>query len=126
MLGLMHRCAHGNAHKDLRQLFPRVPGTHAYETRQQMSRHKLQLVEERDGTHHKMLEQSIFGLIRVWNRLPQSMVDVKIVKDFQSALTELVRTRCRLTLEDWPDTLSPRRLFTPALETQYFDVLNYS
>ena len=47
MLGLMHRCVHGNAHKDLRQQFPRVPGTHAYETRQQMSRHKLQLVGAR-------------------------------------------------------------------------------
>ena len=125
MLGLIYRVAHGHAHPQLQALFPKSLQTYAFDTRLRANRHSLQLVEERCGTHHKLIERSVFGLVRVWNRLPQSTVEAQSVTAFQKVLTELVRTRCRLDLPGWEKTLCPRRLLTSEHESQFFDVVSY-
>ena len=119
MLGLIFKCAHGLAHDDFQHLFPRsAQVAHQYETKLQQHRHKLQLQEERPGTHHAMLRRSVFGLTRVWNRLPKGVVAEHSVTNFQKALTSIVRTACVEDTRNWELTLSPRKELLP--ETLYF------
>ena len=109
MLGLMYKCAHGKAHKDLQALFPWMDASeHQYPTRFQSQRHSLQLKEDRPGTKHALLRRSVFGLTRVWNRLTREAVKEDTVTKFQVKLTQLVRTSCRRSDIDWADLLSPR------------------
>ena len=111
MLGLLFKCAHGQAHEDLRQLFPRqtVLG-HSYSTRSIGHRHSLQLEEQRPGTKHALLRRSIFGLTRVWKRLPREAVAQKTTKDFQKLLTKYVGMACWRGDVDWAELLSPRAI----------------
>ena len=109
MLGLIYKCAHKIAHADLQLLFPPMDTTgHGHNTRLQSTQHPLQLKEERPGTKHGLLRRSVFGLTRVWNRLPGDAVMAATVTKLQVFLTELVRTSCHRFDRDWVDLLSPR------------------
>ena len=109
MLGLMFKSVHETAHEDLQNLFPLQRGAkHCYKTRLQVHSHDLQLEEDRPGTHHALLRRSVFGLTRVWNRLPQDVVHAKTVTDMQKSLTALARVSCRRNDNDWADIFSPR------------------
>ena len=52
----------------------------------------------------------MFGLVRVYNFLPQAVVDAASVTTFQTALTKLVRDACGKGHEHWATLLSPRRV----------------
>ena len=67
MLGLLFRCAHGDAHPELLELFPRNYCRHGFPTRSEENRHSHQIAEPPGGTHHEFVRRSIFGLVRVWN-----------------------------------------------------------
>ena len=120
MLGLVYKCVFDLAHPDLCNMFTKINVGHEYLTRLQDNRHRYQLKEETDGTRHEMLRRSIFGAVRIWNRLPQNIVEIPCVSKFQSALTELVRCRCRGGGAQWEETLSPRVVLTSAHEGNYF------
>ena len=122
MLGLIFKCARGLAHPDLQQLFPRaIEVHHGHETRLQGRRHSMQLQEERFDTHHSLLRRSIFGLTRVWNRLPQAVIALSNVTEFQKQLTDLVRVACRNDDFEWPLLFSPRQVLLR--ETLHFERL---
>ena len=112
MLGLIYKCVYKLAHPDLCELFSRCEAAHVFHTRLQENRHTLQLAEEDQGSRHAFLRRSIFGLVRIWNRLDQSIVELPTVSEFQGGLTELVRCRCRAKNFNWEYTLSPRRVLT--------------
>ena len=119
MLGLLYKCAHGQAHPELCELFRRQEPMHCWQTRLQSNRHNIQLVEDEDGTRHEFLRRSIFGLVRIWNRLDQTLVEAPSCSKFQGALTELVRNRCRANSENWEKFFSPRTVLTSAHERYY-------
>ena len=52
----------------------------------------------------------MFGLVRVYNFLPQAVVDSASVTTFQTALTKLARDACEKGQENWTTLLSPRRV----------------
>ena len=52
----------------------------------------------------------MFGLVRVYNYLPQNVVDTTSVTSFQAALTKLAREACEKGSDDWATLLSPRRV----------------
>ncbi len=79
-LGLLFRCAKGMCHPELRRLFP-VNHVASPES------HKFQLVEHLLPSDPAYLQRSVYGLVRVFNSLPSSFVDVDFVSDFQTALT---------------------------------------
>ena len=110
MLGLLYRIVHGFAHADLQQIFPWAAGAHGYQTRTAIRRHEYQLAEERIGTHWALYTRSLFGLTRIWNRLPEKLVTLGTVTDFQKALTEIARKSCRNNVPDWSTAFSPRRV----------------
>ena len=109
MLGLIYKCVHGIAHRDLQELFSRSPpASHSYKTKFQKHRHSLQLVESRPGTHNALLRRSLVGLVRVWNRLPEAVVRANTVSAMQKLLTSMLRVVCRQGGEKWQEMFSPR------------------
>ena len=110
MLGLIFRCATGRAHVGLQALFPVAPPVgHTHSTRAVHRRHNKQLLEEGVGTHHALIQRSVFGLLRVWNRLPADVVEKPSVSSFQTAVTGIVKDECRARTPDWSRILSPTR-----------------
>ena len=111
MLGLLHKCSLKRAHPQLQALFPTVqlqPTRH--HTRLSERRHNRQLLERCTGHFLESTRRSVFGLVRVYNFLPQAAVDATSVTAFQTALTNLVREACERGEEDWATLLSPRRV----------------
>ena len=122
MLGLIFQCSHGTAHHSLQDLFPKAPSaTHSYKTRFQVYCHTMQPIETREGTHHALLRRSVFGLLRIWNRLPSRVVHAPSVKEFQNMLTDIARSACRRGYPQWMCVLSPRPVILP--ETLFFEAL---
>ena len=74
-----------------------------------VSRHNKQLHDWVDGEHTELLRRSPLGLTRVYNGLPQTVVDANSVSDFQGELQELVRRAASRREDNWELLLSPRR-----------------
>ena len=124
MLGFIYKAVHGQAHSDIRKLFPRSDlVSHSYETKFQAHRNSLQLLEFRPGTQHALLRRSLFGLTRVWNRLPEQVVQATTVTSMQKMLTAMVRAACSQNQKDWAETFSPRSALLR--ESPHFEQLLY-
>ena len=110
LLGLVHRTVlkKGPVHFQ-KWFFLSERQRHAYQTRLQERRHNRQLHDWLDGNHSELLRRSPLGLARVYNQLPQRVVDCSCVKDCQRELQELVRAEAERGVEDWHLLLSPRR-----------------
>ena len=104
MLGVIHKCVLGITHKSLCDLFPLAPTGHRFPTSFASTLHNKQLLDRCDGSQTEVLQRSIFGLVRVYNLLPQVIIDLSCVKSFQGALTEMVRIRCRDAAVGWQFT----------------------
>ena len=98
MLGLLHKCTLGIAHEDLRSLLPPAPFQHqnCYRTRLADRRHNKQLLERCHGRHLDILGRSMFGLTRIYNLLPQFVVNAETIKTFQTRLTKAAHLRSRV------------------------------
>ena len=110
MLGLIHRAALKKGPEQFHELFyeerrVKRPSTRLEERRR---KHGRQLKEYRAGTHLNVLRRSALGLVTVYNLLPEALVRLTEVKDFQKALQDLVKTRAREGCDDWHLTFSPR------------------
>ena len=100
MLGLIYRIAHGNAPASLSELFPRR-NYRALPTRG--ARHDLQFVDFiGQGGHTEVFRKSCFGLITIWNILPESVARSKSVKIFQRKLQDAAFTWAKRNCDsDW-------------------------
>ena len=105
MLGLIHRTVLKGGTPHFRRWFhvaPR-PVRDAAVTRLGGRRHNSQLYDPVDGSRRRtMFGRSAFGLIRIYNLLPQKVVDSRSVKDFQSQLQDLVKESLVSSDDDWP------------------------
>ena len=72
------------------------------------SRHSFQIMEWPPGRNLEIMRRSALGMIRVYNLLPQEVVDKADVKSFQSALTQMLRDRVNGGDEQWRWLFSPR------------------
>ena len=108
MLGLLHKCALGLAHKDLQKLFPAAPEWQK-NMRTSVPKHSRQIWDRCYKTNRELdiFHHSVFGLVKVYNRLPQDCVDQENVKEFQRKLTELAKMRCKRQ-KLWINMFSPR------------------
>jgi hypothetical protein len=108
MLGLLHKCALGLAHPLLLDLFPGAPAPSSrHSSRLAAQRHSRQLLNHCDGSHTDYMSRSCLGLVGVYNKLPQSIVDASNVKTFQHKLTALAKQRCEAH-GVWTRMFSPR------------------
>ena len=101
MLGLLHRISLGNAPSQLRDLFPlrQQPSLRSTETRLASLRHSVQFLEPR--CHTEVMRRSLFGLVVVYNLLPEDVVRTKTVSAFQSRLQTALKRSIFVT-DRWP------------------------
>ena len=107
MLGLLHKVILGEAHSCFSELFPRCPSEPPrYYTRFQARKHNKQLVDRCDGRQPDYLSRSLFGLVRVYNGLPQEAVDCTSISSFQSFLTKVAKSKCEADSDNWEAVFS--------------------
>lgn len=110
ILGVIHRAASHNGPPQLWKFFQRISSVAAGISRR--SRHSLQVSEWSTGRDLEIMRRSALGMIRVYNLLPEEVVQQQDVKGFQTALTDLVRARIVAQDSRWKLLLSSRhRLF---------------
>ena len=109
-LGLLHKINLGISHPAFRQLFPQDIGGQppAYRTRDASRLHNKLLIDRSANAHLSSVKHSLFGMVRVYNRLPQYCADATSVSEFQSYLTEMARTNCRQGNETWQQSFTCR------------------
>ena len=112
MLGLLHRIILNDAPSQLVVLFPfAVPRPAETSVTRKYSpwllrRHNKQLKEQTINTD--TLRRSLFGLAYIYNLLPQSTIDLRSVRQFQSALQRALRLAASQSLPNWEYICSPR------------------
>ena len=106
MLGLLHKCRLGIAHPWLVSLFPSAT-VQPTGTRYSDKRHDRQILERCKGKFLEMTRNSLFGLVRVYNFLPEHVVHCDTVKKFQKELTKMARIQCSAGSDKWMIMFSP-------------------
>ena len=48
-----------------------------------------------------LFDRSLYAYVLMYNRLPQELVDIQTVKDFQTKLTHVAKQRAMRDQEDW-------------------------
>ena len=110
VLGVIHRAASRDGPPQLWRFFQRsAAGVRAAARRR--IRHDRQVAEWPLGRNLEIMRRSALGMIRVYNLLPQNVVEQVAVKNFQSALTQLVRDRVFAGDHRWRIVLSSRHAF---------------
>ena len=95
MIGLIHRCATGQAPKSLCDLFPPDHRRAPYNTRQTTRYHHLRLADRINGTHSDLTKRSIFGLVKFYNVMPMRIVQNLSVKHLQGYIQSEAILRCK-------------------------------
>ena len=107
MLGFIHKVVLKEVHDDIIRLLPLANDVLDKRSRLQQQRHDKQLFDRCDGRQSTLLHNSIFGLVRIYNCLPQKAVDQTTVSAFQSYLTSMVKEWCK-THDNFADMFCPR------------------
>ena len=102
MLGMIHKIVLGLAPVSLAALFQSDRGGRFPRSlRAQHSRHSRQVRDPIDGTQHRMLERSAFGLAYAYNLLPEHVVQCSSVSSFQTLLQRGLVNYCRAGCASW-------------------------
>ena len=104
MLGLIHRTTLHKGPPHFQQWFyPALRQERATAvTRLSARRHNKQLFDPLDGSKRKtFFGRSAFGLVRVYNLLPQRVVEARTVRDFQRLLQNQVKDLLAASDENW-------------------------
>ena len=86
--GFLHKRVLGQCHEAIKKLLPFKEDPSHFHDRQ------LETSMTHVTCRQDMYFRSIFGLVHVYNRLPQHLVNASSVKPFKSILTKLPRQRC--------------------------------
>ena len=89
------------------QCFFRVDSGPPTRSSPQVIRHNKQLVQHPIGNLLCIVDRSAIGLIKIYNMLPQEVVDQLTVKQFQTHLSKMLRNEVQSELP-WPDLFNPR------------------
>ena len=100
ILGLLHKRVLGQCHRSFDKLLPwyteRFDTNRGFGHNKQLYGHWLEA-----GEHPALFFRSIFGMVDIYNNLPQSVVDAKSVCSFQSRLTHMAKERCEQNVPLW-------------------------
>ena len=67
----------------------------------------MQLMLRHHGEQRQEFHRSLFGVVNIWNILPESVVTEPSVSNFQSAVMKIVRRAVEDDAEKWQTMLSP-------------------
>ena len=102
MLGLLFKAAYGIAPSPICSLSKPYGGSlisHGFAINAQI--HSRALMDPVEPSHLVIIKRSIFGLIRVFNRLPQAAVDAKSTKLFQRYLQNRAKNAAKYDASGW-------------------------
>jgi hypothetical protein len=102
MHGLLFKVACGLAPAPICSLFKPSGGSlisHGFSSSAQI--HSRALMDPVEPSHPVIIKRSIFGLIRVFNRLPQAAVDAKSTKLFQRYLQNCAKIAAKNDASGW-------------------------
>ena len=106
-LGLLHKRVLGKAHPTFEKLLPwyteRFPEGRSQGHNKQLYGHHCEI-----RCHNNLFFRSIFAVCDVYNNLPQHVVDLKTIKDFQRYLTQVAKMRCQQGVEAWASSFCRR------------------
>ena len=108
MLGVIHRASVGKGPEQLQKLFPPAEPVGRRSARIASNLHTRQRELLIENTQLGVIERSAFGLVRIYNMLPQHLVDSTDVSIFQAKLQDIVKIRARSACVDWANTYCPR------------------
>ena len=95
ILGFLHEKILNECHPGVIALLPFAPPSPHWHSKQLFSP-----IDECVG-RHAMFFRSLWGSVLVYNRLPQSFVDITSVTGFPKALTHLAKCRCQAGDPHW-------------------------
>ena len=98
-LGLLHKIQLGDAHPDFGNLFARKTCAFIANTRHGRRRHGKQFQEIAGNS--LFFRRSLFGAVRVYNVLPEHIVNASSVSMLQQLLTKDARSRCQQGAATW-------------------------
>ena len=102
-LGMIHKKVLGKCHPSFDSLLPSKACAEEGRHSKQLYGHWLEVKE-----HRALFNRSIFGMVDIYNNLPQAVVDSISVSIFQGRLTEVARRRCQHLEPDWNLSFSRR------------------
>ena len=88
ILGFLHKRVLGQCHVAIQQLLPFIAPQAAWHDKQ------LESHIEACTARPQLFCRSLFGMVAVYNRLPQDVVESTTVKQFQQKLTQIAKTKC--------------------------------
>ena len=106
MMGLLYKIANGQAHQEFHAIFPAASPPLRSSSRIR-THHSKQLLDRCSGGHQAIMARSVFGLVRLWNILPQKVVDAPTVSQFQSQLSKCAMHLCKCDVDEWFACFSP-------------------
>ena len=99
ILGFLHKRVLGESHVAIQELFPFLPHYPPWHNKQ-LESHIYDCT-----ARPELFNRSIFGMVHVYNRLPQDIVDLSTVCKFQNALTNIIRYWCNRGHVPWKSCL---------------------
>ncbi len=105
MLGVLHKIVLGKAPKPLAALFPVVGAVDEPLIHQRLRgwrpRHTKQLHTEATFQSTDVMQKSLFGLVHLYNRLPQRVVDAATPRAFQGRLQAALKPLASSRTDGW-------------------------
>ena len=102
MLGRFHKVANRKAPKPVQDLFSLTSSTlDPFVRAGGQNRHKWQIQDPVCPSHPVSIKRSIFGYVRVLNKLPADIVAADTVKCFQRRLQAVAKQAARSSAPDW-------------------------
>ena len=95
MLGFLHKRVLGQCHVAIQRLLPFIDPAPLWHNKQ-LDTHMLECV-----ARPILFNRSLFGMVAVYNRLSQEMVDFDSVQKFQTNLTRLAKVKCAAGSSRW-------------------------
>ena len=108
MLGVIHRAVIGKGPTQINDYFKMESGALHPNGRSTLRKHNRQLRSFRRGKFLETIAKSIFGLVDIYNMLPQQIIDTTCVHNFQRQLQGLLKQQAILNVTDWEHLFSPR------------------
>ena len=114
MLGVIHRSVLGLGPKHFKDWFVIQPILHRRS--QRLARNTIcPIAEVPSASNLRIGRHSIFGMIRIYNQLPNSVVTIRSVSGFQRALADIMRNCAKSGAIGWPHLYSTRCDFSTSL-----------
>ena len=95
ILGFLHKRVLGQCHVAIRQLLPFIAPQAAWHDKQ------LESHIESCIARPQLFCRSLFGMVAVYNRLPEEVVESTSVKQFQQKLTSIAKAKCDNGCPSW-------------------------